>query len=96
MIDYAMQYFSIYWLFFLLEVNVFQFSFADKWDIILLIIGLITAVAQGIILPWLFYLMGSLGGTFAQEVYNRCLLVSTSQCPFGIDLTVDNYGRYYE
>jgi hypothetical protein len=60
----------------------------------LLILGLITAIMRGFILPWLFYLMGSLGGLFSQEIYNRCLAASTAICPFGIDLTVDNYDRY--
>jgi hypothetical protein len=45
---------------------------------------------------WVYYLMRSLGGIFAQEVFNRCLLVSSYQCPFGIDLQVDNYDRYHK
>jgi len=60
----------------------------------LLIIGFITAIIQGFTIPWLFYLMGSIAGIFAQEVYDRCLVVSTSQCPFGIDLQMSNYDRY--
>ncbi len=79
----------------MLKFSIFQFSFADKLDIILLIIGVVTAIIQGFLLPWLFYLMGSLGGIFAQEVFDRCLVITKSECPVGIDLKMSNYDRYH-
>ncbi|CAF3508770.1 unnamed protein product, partial [Adineta steineri] len=72
------------------------FQFADKWDILLLIIGFSLSLIQGFIFPWTLYLLGRLCGTFAQRVYDQCLFVASSQCPFGIDINTIPYNQYYK
>ena len=62
-----------------------------------LIIGFIAALIQGFLLPWSFYLMGSLGGVFAQRVFDQCRAIATAQCPLGIEMTDDTtYDHYHK
>ncbi len=81
---------------FIIELFLFQFSFSDKLDIILLIIGIITAMIQGFIQPWLFYLMGRLGGTFVEEVFDQCMATYVAQCSREDNSQTYTYDRYQE
>ena len=41
--------------------------------------------------------MGSLGGVFAQRVFDQCRAIATAQCPLGIEMTDDTtYDHYHK
>jgi hypothetical protein len=63
-------------------------------DIVLLIIGFIAAIVQGFLAPCSIYLMGHVGSTFAQRVFDKCQFLATAQCPLGIELNEINYDHY--
>ena len=47
------------------SVGVFEiFAFADKWDVLLIVLGMIGAIIAGSIFPFMFYIFGNITDGF--------------------------------
>ena len=64
------------------SVGVFEiFAFADKWDVLLIVLGMFGAVIAGSIFPFMFYIFGNITDGFT----NYQVQHSLSNCD---DMTV--------
>uniref|UniRef100_A0A8C3H806 ABC transmembrane type-1 domain-containing protein n=1 Tax=Chrysemys picta bellii TaxID=8478 RepID=A0A8C3H806_CHRPI len=75
------------------------FGYADWLDIILMIIGLIAAVANGTGLPLLFIVIGEMTNRFVMIVNLSAVMNSSSTCPaipgLDIEAEMNRFAYYY-
>jgi ABC-type multidrug transport system fused ATPase/permease subunit len=71
-----------------------QFRFADRFDVILMIIGTFGALAQGVMLPVQFVIFGDLSDSFIE--YTKCLhpLTNCTSIP-NIEEEMKPFAYYY-
>jgi TctA family transporter len=82
----------------------FQFCFADKADIVMMVVGFFSVIVDTFAYAANLVIFGLLTGMYAEQSFSEShncrqnssvIIMSDTGCPFGINLNMFNYARLH-